>query len=85
MCLRQRKATTTAKQNKWDKEQVKKKWKLYMLFSFKYMKLMKMIKENIVPLSDGKGNLLTDDIQKAETFNKDFLYLCLHTERSSLI
>lgn len=56
-----------------------------MLFSFKYMKLMKMIKENIVPLSDGKGKLLTDDIQKAETFNKDFLYLCLHTERSSLI
>lgn len=36
-------------------------------FSFKYIKPKKMIKENIVPLSDGKGKLLTDDIQKAET------------------
>lgn len=40
-----------------------------------------MIKENIVPLSDGKAKLLTDDIQKAETFNKHFLYLCLHTKK----
>lgn len=49
-------------------------------FSFKYIKPMKTIKENIVPLSDGKRTLLTDDIQKSETFNKHFLYLCLHTK-----
>ena len=45
---------------------------------------MKMIQENIVSLSDGKGKLLADEIQKAETF-KHFLYPCLHTKRSSLI
>lgn len=44
-----------------------------------------MIKENVVPLSDGKGKLLTDDIEKAETFTKYVLYLCLHARRSPLI
>lgn len=69
----------------WNKTNEKnKEWKLYA-FSFSYIKPKKMIKENIVPLSDGKGKLFTDDIQKAETFNKHFLYLCLHTKRSSLI
>ena len=82
MCFSHRKATTTRKQNKGDKEQ--RKMKTIYIFSFKYSKRMKMIKENIVPLSDGKGKLLTDDIQKAETF-KHFLYPCRHTKRSSLI
>ena len=42
--------------------------KTIYVFSFEYIKTTRMIKENIVPLSDGKGKLLTDDIQKAETF-----------------
>ena len=39
---------------------------------------MKMVKENIIPLSDGKGKLLTDDIQKAETFKPFSLPLSSH-------
>ena len=52
--------------------------KTIYIFSFKYSKPMKMVKENIIPLSDGKGKLLTDDIQKAETFKPFSLPLSSH-------